>query len=61
MRHKETTVENFAIWVLVGDTLLGTVLFVIFALTVKGLAGEIEVKVPKPETTEKPVAPRPAS
>ncbi|MBI5879715.1 MAG: hypothetical protein HZB53_18880 [Chloroflexi bacterium] len=51
--------ENFAIWVLVGDTLLGTVLFVIFALAVKGLAGEIEVEAPKPKTTEKPVAPRP--
>ena len=46
--------ENMAIWVLVGDTLLGTLIFIGFALAVKGLAGEIEM--PQVEPTEKPVA-----
>ena len=40
--------ENMAIWILVGDTLLGTLIFIGFALAVKGLAGEIE----KPELPE---------
>jgi len=34
--------ENYALWILIGDTLLGTVIFIGFALAVKGLAGEIE-------------------
>lgn len=38
--------ENYAFWILLGDTLLGTVLFIGFALAVKGLAGEIEVPQP---------------
>ena len=40
--------ENYALWILIGDTLLGTVIFIGFALAVKGLAGEIE----KPELPE---------
>jgi hypothetical protein len=52
--------ENYAIWILVGDTLLGTLLFVIFALAVKGLAGEIDVQIPKVKL-EKPANPRTAT
>ena len=49
--------ENYALWILIGDTLLGTVIFIGFALAVKGLAGEIE----KPELPEiKPVEKRTA-
>ena len=49
--------EGYALWVLLGDTFLGTLIFIGFALAVKGLAGEIE----KPELPEiKPVEKRPA-
>ncbi|MBI5033798.1 MAG: hypothetical protein HZB51_25040 [Chloroflexi bacterium] len=46
--------ENFAIWVLVGDTLLGTLIFIGFALAVKGLAGELDVEVPQVKPVETP-------
>jgi hypothetical protein len=52
--------ENYAIWILIGDTLLGTLLFVIFALAVKGLAGEIKVETPEIKL-EKPEEPRSAA
>ena len=48
--------ENMAIWVLLGDTLLGTLIFIGFALAVKGLAGEIEM--PHVEPPEEPVTRR---
>jgi hypothetical protein len=40
--------ENYALWILIGYTLLGTLIFVAFAFAVKGLAGEID----KPELPE---------
>ncbi|MBI5649794.1 MAG: hypothetical protein HZC40_05005 [Chloroflexi bacterium] len=46
--------ENMAIWVLVGDTLLGTLIFIGFALAVKGLAGEMEIETPLITPTEAP-------
>lgn len=47
--------EGYALWVLIGDTLLGTIIFIGFAFAVKGLAGEIE----KPTLPEiKPVEKR---
>lgn len=49
--------ENLAIWILIGDTLLGTLIFIGFALAVKGLAGELDVEVPQinPADKSKPV------
>ncbi len=44
--------ENYAIWVLLGDTLLGSVIFVFFALAVKGLAGEIKVETHEKKPAE---------
>ncbi len=46
--------DNFAIWVLVGDTLLGTMIFIGFALAVKGLAGELDVEVPQIKPADQP-------
>lgn len=46
--------ENYALWILIGDTLLGTVIFIGFALAVKGLAGEMKVEVPEIKPMEKP-------
>ncbi len=45
--------ENYAIWILVGDTLLGTVIFIGFALAVKALAGEAKVELPEVKPVEK--------
>ena len=49
--------ENYALWILIGDTLLGTVIFIGFALAVKGWAGEIEKpELPEIKLAEKRVA-----
>ena len=45
--------ENYALWVLIGDTLLGTLLFVGFAFAVKGLAGEVKLEKPEIEKADK--------
>lgn len=44
--------ENYALWILVGDTLLGTLIFVAFAFAVKGLAGEIKIEKPEVKLEE---------
>ena len=52
--------DNYAVLILIGDTLLGTVLFIGFALAVKGLAGELKTETPEAKPVAKPAATRSA-